>query len=91
MAFVVDIRMLSQGVFLPFSVCMPELARIVQSLWRLLAPYNQPLSDKGNFFRGYAWHSLNHSSGPVKLVRRSMSNGHYLTFVLSADMLRASS
>lgn len=65
---------LTRGSFLPFSVGMPQLARIVQSLWRLLAAL-QPsqLTDKGNFFRGYAWHSLKRSCVSTKPFAGSMS------------------
>lgn len=50
---------LTQRSFLPFSLGMPQLARIVQSLWRLLAPYKPVTStDKEKCFRGYVWQSL---------------------------------
>lgn len=38
-------------------------------------------------FCGYAWHSRKLYSVSTELVRSSMSNGHYLTFVLLANML----
>lgn len=78
---------LTQGSFLPFSVGMPLLARIVQSLWRLLSLQSSHLTDKGKFFRGYAWHSPKRSSVSAKLFGGQCRNEHCLILVLLADML----
>lgn len=87
MAFAVDIRMISQGVFLPFFSLYAR-ARIVHRHYGGFSLPTLPdtLRQRENFC-GYAWHSRKLYSVSTELVRSSMSNGHYLTFVLLANML----